>query len=111
MTRISALHAEQPVFEEPAKLNAERPTGHAAEAAPMPESTWSHAFTRVGRDIDQGESLIRRAENGGLPDYDPATLIALQAGIYRYTEAVDLVAKIVDRGGGALRTVLEGGGR
>jgi hypothetical protein len=40
---------------------------------------------------------------------DPGTLIALQAGIYRYSEAVDLAGKLVDRGGNAVRTVLQGG--
>jgi hypothetical protein len=37
-------------------------------------------------------------------------LIALQVGIYRYTEAVDLASKIVDRATNAVHTVLSGGG-
>jgi hypothetical protein len=40
---------------------------------------------------------------------DPGTLIALQAGIYRYSEAIDLTAKVVDRATSAVRTVLQGG--
>ena len=43
-------------------------------------------------------------------NYDTGTLIALQVGIYRYTEAVDLASKIVDRATNAVRTVLQGGG-
>lgn len=41
---------------------------------------------------------------------DAGELIALQAGIYRYTEAVDLAAKLVDRSTSAVRTTLQGSG-
>jgi hypothetical protein len=35
-------------------------------------------------------------------------LIALQAGIYRYGETVDLAAKLVDKAGTDVKTVLQG---
>ena len=38
------------------------------------------------------------------------SLIALQAGIYRYTEAVDLAAKLVDRTTAAVKRTLQGSG-
>jgi hypothetical protein len=68
------------------------------------------ALTALGRQIDAGERLVQRAlapGNGGL---SAADLIALQAGIYRYSEAVDLAAKLVDRAGSAVKTTLQGGG-
>jgi hypothetical protein len=62
----------------------------------------------LGSTIERGERIVARAA-GGYAKLDAAELIALQAGIYRYSEAVDLVAKLVDRGTGAVRTVLQGG--
>jgi len=35
-------------------------------------------------------------------------LLALQAGIYRYGETIDLAAKLVDKAGTDVRTVLQG---
>jgi hypothetical protein len=60
----------------------------------------------VGRAIDGGEALIARAARGNLGGLDSAQLIALQAGIYRYSEAVDLVGKLVDRATSAVKTVV-----
>jgi len=62
----------------------------------------------LAREIDLGEARTARAAQ--LRSYDTGALIALQVGIYRYTEAVDLASKIVDRATNALRTVLQGGG-
>ena len=55
---------------------------------------------------ERGEALVGRASHGGLGDLDSGQLIALQAGIYRYSEAVDLVAKLVDRASTAVKTVV-----
>jgi hypothetical protein len=45
---------------------------------------------------------------GGARDLGPSELLALQAGIYRYGETVDLAAKLVDKVGTDIRTVLQG---
>ena len=90
-------------------------------AAPAPASepagssdrgvAFRHALGRLGRQIDQGEKLVRHVVQGGAPStLSSADLIALQAGIYRYGEAVDLAAKLVDRAGNAVRTILQGNG-
>jgi hypothetical protein len=63
----------------------------------------------LGYSIDRGEALVARAM-AGQGQLDAGQLIALQAGIYRYSEAVDLAAKLVDRAGSALRTTLQSGG-
>jgi hypothetical protein len=52
---------------------------------------------------------MSRALSGGGP-LDAGQLIALQAGIYRYSEAVDLAAKLVDRAANAVRTTLQSSG-
>ena len=45
---------------------------------------------------------------GARRDLGPSELLALQAGIYRYGETVDLAAKLVDKAGTNVRTVLQG---
>ncbi|MEI9941213.1 MAG: hypothetical protein WDO69_28680 [Pseudomonadota bacterium] len=72
------------------------------------ESGFVRVMRGLGREIDVGEA--RTAGAARLQNYDAGTLIALQVGIYRYTEAVDLASKIVDRATNAVRTVLQGGG-
>lgn len=76
--------------------------------SPRAERTFafSKALGGVGRAIDGGEALIARAARGNLGGLDSAQLIALQAGIYRYSEAVDLVGKLVDRATSAVKTVV-----
>jgi hypothetical protein len=81
-------------------------------SAPEPEAAGESPFLQalrgLGQQIDVGEKQVASASQ--YRDYDTATLIALQAGIYRYTEAVDLASKIVDRATNAVKTVLQGGG-
>ena len=72
------------------------------------EGVFARAMRGLSREIDLGEARTARASQ--LRSYDTGTLIALQVGIYRYTEAVDLASKIVDRATNAVRTVLQGGG-
>lgn len=72
-------------------------------------SEFSRLFDSLGQAIDGGEALVGRAEQAAYAPMDAGTLIALQAGIYRYSEAIDLAAKVVDRATGAVRTVLQSG--
>lgn len=76
--------------------------------AAQPESPFLRAVRGLGREIDAGEAHVGNASQ--LRSYDTASLIALQAGIYRYTEAVDLASKIVERATTSVRTVLQGSG-
>lgn len=84
--------------------------GHGA-AAParvrLEHAPFERALGGVAHAVERGEALMARAT--APRDYDAATLIALQAGIYRYSEAVELVSKIVDHAGAAARTVLQSG--
>ncbi len=68
--------------------------------------SFADALRGLGGAVDRGEALVGRAARGGLGDLDSGQLIALQAGIYRYSEAVDLVAKLVDRASSAAKTVI-----
>jgi len=94
----------------------ERPLAAPALAAPPRPRTaegerggaFARALRGLSREIDVGEA--RTAAASRLRSYDTGALIALQVGIYRYTEAVDLASKLVDRATNAVRTVLQGGG-
>ena len=105
---ISSVQGERLMIQpEPSPARHAEPTERALE--PGTESPFSQAVRGLGREIDLGELQVQRASQPR--NYDTATLIALQAGIYRYTEAVDLASKIVDRATNAVHTVLTTGGR
>ncbi len=80
---------------------------------PLPREPAQESFSRVlgalGARVDQGEALMGGVASGRWSSSDPGTLIALQAGIYRYSEVVDLAGKLVDRASNAVRTVLQAG--
>jgi hypothetical protein len=83
----------------------------ASSLAPAPSTSasgavFAQALQGIGGAIDRGEALIARATQGSMAGLDSAQLIALQAGIYRYSEAVDLVAKLVERASSAVKTVV-----
>ncbi|HEX5100807.1 MAG TPA: hypothetical protein VFV94_14955 [Polyangiaceae bacterium] len=90
----------------PASLDAPAPSVPAGREGPSAFERLAHG---LGRAIDQGEELVGKAALGRFERMDAATLIAIQAGIYRYSEAIDLATKLVDRTTSAARTVLEAG--
>lgn len=76
------------------------------EEGPSPFAKILHG---LGREVDRGETLMKKATNGGGgQDLGNGELLALQAGVYRYSEAVDLSAKLVDRATSGVKTVLQG---
>lgn len=79
----------------------------AAEDGPSP---FARILRGLGREVDRGEKLVRRAVSGagGRQEMGNVELLALQAGVYRYSEAVDLSAKLVDRASSGVKTVLQG---
>ena len=80
-------------------------------AAPVPEegpSPFARMLRSLGREVDHGEKVVRRAIEGGGKDLGPGELLAHQAGVYRYSEAVDLSAKLIDRATSGVKTVLQG---
>lgn len=88
-----------------------------APAASKPPATVSPApspFARLlhglGREVNQGEQTVKQALEASRAgrDMSGAELLALQSGVYRYSEAVDLAAKLVDRASSGVKTVLQG---
>jgi hypothetical protein len=69
--------------------------------------SFHHVFQRLATEVDRGERVVNTALRGNPEDDDPRGMIALQAGVYRYVEAIDLCTKLVDRATGAVRTTLQ----
>lgn len=98
---------------------SELPISAATTPAPLPRETapvpprsgpsFSDLVGAVARQVDRGNGAIDHTLRSG-GSLDAAQLIALQAGIYRYSEAVDLLAKLVDRGAQAIKTPLQSSG-
>jgi len=91
---------------EPEAPGADAPSLASPPSASASGAAFARALQGIGGAIDRGEALIARATQGSMTGLDSAQLIALQAGIYRYSEAVDLVAKLVDRASSAVKTVV-----
>ena len=90
------------------------PTPAASEARETREtrkddgpSPFARLLRGLGHEVDRGEAMVRSAIGAG-GELGPTELLALQAGVYRYSEAVDLSAKLVDRAANGVKTVIQG---
>jgi hypothetical protein len=79
----------------------------------QPSSPFAQVLGGLGREINRGEATMRTALEsiGRGADLGPAQLIALQAGVYRYSEAIDLASRLVDRATSGVKTIVQGGGQ
>ncbi len=100
------------------KMPVETPRAPEAKTAPVATSSEPHersAFQRLvdglGKEINSGERMMRGALGAGGKELAPSDLLALQAGVYRYSEAVDLASKLIDKASNGLKTVINGGGQ
>jgi hypothetical protein len=85
------------------------PTPPAVHPQPDQPSAFGRLVRGLGTEVQRGEALMHHAvasASGG--ELDPAQLIALQAGVYRYAEAVDLASRLVDHATSGLKTVIQG---
>jgi hypothetical protein len=109
MTRsVSASPGAEQIAEVARSMESAGSPAPRTDGASEPDR-FKQALGSLGREIDKGEKLVKRALGGG-GHLGAGDLIALQAGIYRYSEAVDLAAKLVDRAGQAVRTTLQSNG-
>ena len=91
---------------EPAK---KRPNDEPRARDPAePPSAFAKILHGLGREVDRGETMMRHAIGSGGRDLGASELLALQAGVYRYSEAVDLSAKLVDRASSGVKTIIQG---
>jgi hypothetical protein len=88
----------------PTRVPAPAATGEAASTdGPSP---FARLLRTLGNEVDTGERTMKTALSGR--DLGAQELIALQAGVYRYSEAIDLASKLVDRATNGVKTVLSG---
>jgi hypothetical protein len=105
----------RPVAPPAVSTSAPAPVGdRAAVPARADEpSPFAQLLHGIGRALTSGEATMHsalRAAHGG-HDLGPAELIALQAGVYRYSEAIDLASHLVDRTTSGVKTVIQGSGQ
>jgi len=108
---------DRPLPSSAATLGPTPPTGDTDKAARVarPESAgavtpFSKLVHALGHEAERGEATVRGVLRGaaGGQELSSSDLLALQAGIYRYGETIDLAAKLVDKATTDLRTVLQG---
>jgi hypothetical protein len=87
------------------------PAHEPAPAAQARASPFARLLRALATEIDGGEAIVRHAVAGAAAAKEspsPVELLALQASVYRYGEAVDLAARLVDRAATSVKTVLQG---
>jgi hypothetical protein len=84
-----------------AEPSAARPTSASDD-----KGAFRSVFEGLGRELDRGHRLTERAIHGSA-GMASEQLLALQVGVYRYTEVVDLTSKLVDRTCNGLKTTLQ----
>jgi hypothetical protein len=88
------------------RASAAGPPGPTPSGEPSP---FARLLGEFGREIEGGEAFMRSAiASGRVEGVSGGDLLALQAGVYRYSEAVDLATRIVDRATGCVKTVVQG---
>jgi hypothetical protein len=84
-----------------------------SQSAGQASPSFAQVLRGLGREINGGETTMRTAINSmsSGADLGPARLIALQAGVYRYSEAIELTSRLVDRATSGIKTVVQGAGQ
>ena len=79
------------------------------ETTPSLASPFGQLVRALGREVQRGESNMQSALQSSRSgaSLGPAELIALQAGVYRYSEALDLVSRLVDHATSGLKTIVQ----
>ena len=79
----------------------------ASRAPPQDTPSFHQVYERLAREVDRGEAVVDRALRASPDGDDTRSMIALQAGVYRYVEAIDLCTRLVYRAAGAVKTTLQ----
>ena len=94
--------------------NEDPPGPSASESLGMPAPAVAVSFAQVlaglAREVDAGEHRVRGVLGGASATgkLDAGELILLQANVNRYSEVVDLSARLIDHAVNSLKTVLQG---
>jgi hypothetical protein len=108
------IGASEPRITLPPASETTGPAGVSKPAAPAAGTTEPSPFAQLlhglGREIASGEATMHHAV-AAKSDLGPAELIALQANVYRYSEAIDLASRLVDHATSGVKTIVQGGGQ
>jgi hypothetical protein len=101
--------APTPLVSTPAARPVARPAAPPTQVEREP-SPFARLLAGLGDEVNRGEAMTKQAIAASRAGRDLGAdeLLALQAGVYRYSEAVDLAAKLVDRASSGVKTVLQG---
>ncbi len=102
--KIGTLSDRSPIIDGHSLPTAEQ--APSTRASPADSASFRDVFNRLAGEVDRGERVVKCALNGGASN-DTRSMIALQAGVYRYVEAVDLCTRLIDRAAGAVKTTLQ----
>lgn len=105
--RIGSAPGLEQQFSAPSRAGSSSPPKASAPEPAERRDRFQKALDGLGHEIDHGEAVVQSALKAD-GHMGAADLIALQAGIYRYSEAVDLTSKLVDRASTAVQTTLRG---
>ncbi|NTX07476.1 ATP-dependent helicase HrpB [Myxococcus sp. CA040A] len=95
----------------PSSPSAPREVAPSSAVPPVAstERTVLHGISRFVQELEQGQrvldDIIQSASSGA--HYSNAELLALQASMYRYTQSLDLVSRVVEKGTSGLKDVLK----
>jgi hypothetical protein len=82
------------------------PPASSSKETPSP---FAQLLRGLGHEVQGSETTVHQAiASARMGELQPADLIALQAGVYRYSEAVDLASRLVENATGAVKTVIQG---
>ncbi|HEY3819791.1 MAG TPA: hypothetical protein VGL81_21645 [Polyangiaceae bacterium] len=103
--RLTPAALPTPAPPPPTSTPASRPTDKPTDTP----SPFAQLLRGLGHQVQGSESTVHQAiSSAQMGELKPAELIALQAGVYRYSEAVDLASRLVENAATALKTVLQG---
>jgi hypothetical protein len=98
------------------KVDRNQPTRAAATtraadpvAAKAEVSKSTTALTRMISDMEKGQGTLDKLISGGLSgkEFSSTELLALQAGMYKYTQELELTGKVVEKATSGLKDTLK----
>jgi hypothetical protein len=102
---------EQPTgFSPPTTLDTQPPRAPKEGTREPGQSRFAEVLRALGAEAQRGEATVHdalAATRAGR-DLGAAELLVLQVGVYRYSQVIDLAAKLVDHGTSALKNVIQG---
>ncbi len=93
----------------PAPTTPPTPSVQEATHSKQADGGVSEMIRHAGRSIARGERMVNRAIRAARSGkvFSQEELIALQAGVYRYTQELELAAKLVDKSTQAVKRTVE----